>query len=169
MDMTTTRPLTATTAPAELRRAFSCFPSGVAAVCAELDGAPVGMAVSSFTSVSLEPPLVSICIDRGSRTWPLLATATRLGVSILANGQHDACRQLAAKDGNRFEGLQLETTPDRAVFVIGASAWLDCVVHDTLEAGDHQVILLQVDALSADLATDPLVFHASRFHSLIGS
>jgi flavin reductase (DIM6/NTAB) family NADH-FMN oxidoreductase RutF len=166
--MVRTRPLAATTAPAELRRAFSCFPSGVAAVCAEIHGALVGMAVSSFTSVSLDPPLVSICIDRSSRTWPHLRTAARIGVSVLADDQRETCRQLSARDGDRFEYLHLETTPDHAVFLVGASAWLDCTVHTTLEAGDHHVVLLQVEALSADPSTDPLVFHASRFHRLVG-
>ena len=54
----------------ELRRAFGCFPSGVTAVCAIIDGEPVGMAASSFTSVSIDPPLASICVQKSSTTWP---------------------------------------------------------------------------------------------------
>lgn len=165
--MTGTRLLATTTDPVHLRRAFGCFPSGVAAVCAEVDGSPVGMAVSSFTSVSLDPPLVSICTDRQSRTWPRLRTASRLGVSILADEHGAVCRQLSAKDGDRFAGLVLETSRDRAVFLSGATAWLDCSIHAELAAGDHQLVLLRVEALDAEPSTEPLVFHGSRFHRLV--
>jgi flavin reductase (DIM6/NTAB) family NADH-FMN oxidoreductase RutF len=68
--------------PQQLRRVFGSFPSGVAAVAALVAGEPVGIAASSFTSVSLDPPLVSVCIAHTSTTWPVLRTASRLGVSI---------------------------------------------------------------------------------------
>lgn len=67
----------------QLRRAFGCFPSGIT-VCALVDGTPVGMAASSFTSVSLAPPLVSVCIQHTSTTWPVLRNRPRLGLSVLA-------------------------------------------------------------------------------------
>lgn len=63
-----------------LRQAFGCFPSGVTAFCGLLDGAAEGMAASSFTSVSLDPPLVSVCVAKTSTTWPKLATLDRLGL-----------------------------------------------------------------------------------------
>jgi flavin reductase (DIM6/NTAB) family NADH-FMN oxidoreductase RutF len=140
----------------------------VAAVCAEVeDGDPVGMAVSSYTSVSLDPPLVSICVDRNSRTWPRLQTATRLGVSILADEHGAACRQLSAKNGDRFAGLELEKGCGHAVFLSGATAWLECSIHTELAAGDHWIVLLRVEALAAEPSIGPLVFHGSRFHRLL--
>lgn len=84
----------------ELRRAFGCFPSGVTAVCAPVDGAPIGMAASSFTSVSLTPQLVPVCIQHSSTTWPLLRGRPRLGLSVLAEGNDAACLRLAGRDGD---------------------------------------------------------------------
>ena len=73
--------------PQRLRHVFGAFPSGVAAVAALVGGVPVGIAASSFTSVSLDPPLVSLCVAHTSTTWPLLRGADRLGVSILGEAQ----------------------------------------------------------------------------------
>lgn len=92
----------------QLRRAFGCFPSGVTAVCALVDGEPVGMAASSFTSVSVSPPLVSVCIQNISSTWPKLRRRPRLGLSVLAEGHDAACARLASKDGDRFADVGWE-------------------------------------------------------------
>src|SRR5689334_9351603 len=91
--------------PAALRRVFGAFPTGVTALAALVDGQPVGLAASSFTSVSLDPPLVSVCLAHSSTTWPLLRRATRLGVSVLAAHQEHFGRQLSARGGDRFAGL----------------------------------------------------------------
>src|ERR1700676_3719190 len=101
----------------QLRRAFGCFPSGVTAICALVDGRPVGMAASSFTSVSVSPPLVSVCMQHSSTTWPRLRDRPRLGLSILAEGQDGACRQLASKTGDRFAGTQWTASPNGSVYV----------------------------------------------------
>jgi flavin reductase (DIM6/NTAB) family NADH-FMN oxidoreductase RutF len=154
--------------PTHLRRAFGAFPSGVAAVAALVDGAPVGIAASSFTSVSLDPPLVSLCIARTSTTWPLLRSATRLGVSILSAGQERAGRQLAAKDVDRFAEVSWRATADGAVLLDGASAWIETSIHEHVRAGDHDIALLRVHDLDADHGVSPLVFHASRFRRLDG-
>src|SRR5689334_21946313 len=79
---------------ATLRRVFGCFPSGVIAVCASVDGEPLGMAASSFTTVSVAPPLVSICVQNSSTTWPRLRRRERLGISVLAEHHGDACLSL---------------------------------------------------------------------------
>lgn len=75
-----------------LRSVFGRFPTGVTAVCAEVDGAPVGMAASSFTSVSLSPPLVSVCVQNSSQTWPVLRRARRIGVSVLSEEHEPRAR-----------------------------------------------------------------------------
>lgn len=152
--------------PAILRRAYGCFPSGVTAVCALLDGVPVGMAASSFTSVSLSPPLVSLCVQHFSRTWPKLRDRPRLGVSVLAANHDVACVNLSRKEGDRFAGVKWEPTEAGAVFVHGASAWLECSVEAEIPAGDHDIALLRIHALRAEPETTPLVFHASRFRTL---
>jgi flavin reductase (DIM6/NTAB) family NADH-FMN oxidoreductase RutF len=166
--MTITDVLVPTTDPNELRRAFSCFPSGIAAVCALVDGVPTGMAVASFTSVSLDPPLASICIDHSSSTWPKLRKSSRIGVSILSEGHERACRQLSSKQGDRFAQLDVAATAEGALMLIGATAWLDCSIDTEVQAGDHSIIVLRVESLDAHPAAAPLVFHGSRFHRLPG-
>ncbi|MBO4256212.1 flavin reductase family protein [Streptomyces griseorubiginosus] len=149
-----------------LRRTFGCFPTGVAAVCAEVDGEQVGMAVSSFTSVSLSPPLVSVCIGKDSSTWPKLRQASAVGVSVLSATHDLAGRQLASRTGNRFEGLTTTTTESGALHLEDAVALFECRIHEEVPAGDHIIVLLRVLALAAQPLTPPLVFHGSRFHQL---
>jgi flavin reductase (DIM6/NTAB) family NADH-FMN oxidoreductase RutF len=148
-----------------LRQAYGCFPSGVTAVCATRDGRPVGIAASSFTSVSIDPPLVSVCVQHTSSTWPKLSDLPRLGVSVLGEAHDAACRQIAAKTGDRFAGLRWDRTAQGAVLLHDAAAWLDCSVEQELPAGDHKIVLLRVHALRT-FDTAPLVFHGSRFRQL---
>lgn len=152
--------------PAELRRVFGAFPSGVIAIAAMIDGAPVGFAASSFTSVSLDPPLVSICVANTSTTWPVLRDAPCFGVSVLAADQEEAGRQLAARDTDRFANLDWRVTGDGAVMLEGASAWLHCSTHAVFPGGDHDIVVLRIHDLDADHAVQPLVFHASKFRRL---
>lgn len=152
--------------PAQLRRAYGCFPSGVTAICA-LEGAdPVGIAASSFTSVSMDPGLVSVCVQNSSATWPRLRAMRRLGVSVLAEDQNEACRTLSLKSGDRFAQVEWSVSGDGAVFVHGAVAWLDCSIHAEVPAGDHMIVVLVLHALRAEPERPPLVFHGSRFRQL---
>ncbi|WP_157249267.1 flavin reductase family protein [Nonomuraea typhae] len=160
--------LTSEADPATLRRAYGCFPSGVVALCGVDDAEPAGMAASSFTSVSLAPPLVSVCVANESATWPRLRVLPRLGLSVFAEGHEGVCRTLSAKDGDRFAGVSWTRTPRGAVLIGGASAWLECVLQEELPAGDHHIALLRVLALRCFPETAPLVFHGSRFRRLSG-
>ncbi|ULR55625.1 flavin reductase family protein [Streptomyces deccanensis] len=158
--------VTTPTDPAVLRQAFGCFPSGVTALCALDAGTPVGMAASTFTPVSLQPPLVSVCVQDTSSTWPRLRRQSRLGLSVLAEGQDLVCRSLAARGGDRFAGVDWESGEDGGVYVHGANLWLDCSVHAELPGGDHTIVLLEIHGLKADPDREPLVFHGSRFRRL---
>ena len=164
--MTTTSTLEQAVDPSSLRRTFACFPSGVAAVCAIAPQGPVGLLVSSFTSVSLDPPLVSICVMHGSRRWSRLRGAARLGLSFLADGQLRVCEQLSASPEECLDGLEISTTPEGAVLLRDATAWLDCSLHQEVDAGDHTLVLLRIEALRTHPAQAPLVFHNSQFHRL---
>lgn len=152
--------------PAQLRRVYGAFPSGVTAVAALIDAQPMGIAASSFTAVSLDPPLVSVCVAHSSTTWPRLAQATRFGVSVLSAEQEQAGRQLASREGDRFDALPWRATSDGAVLLEGASAWLECSIYSQVRAGDHDIVVLQVHDLDADHDVTPLVFHASQFRRL---
>ena len=156
----------ATRDTAHLRRVLGAFPTGVTVIAALVQGGPVGMAVSSFTSVSLEPPMVLACINRASTTWPVLAPAPMFGVSVLAADQQRACRQLSARGGDRFADLAWHTTSHGAVLLDGVAAWLECSTEDVHAAGDHDIVVLRVHDLGQGPSVPPLVFHRSAFRHL---
>jgi flavin reductase (DIM6/NTAB) family NADH-FMN oxidoreductase RutF len=150
----------------QLRQAFGAFPSGVAAICARVDRQPVGMAASSFTSVSVDPPLVSVCIQNSSTTWPVLRDRARLGLSVMSQWQDVACRQLASKEGDRFANIEWDAGPHDSVLVRGSSAWMEVSLYKEIEAGDHLIALLEVHGLDTSPHTPPLIFHASQFRKI---
>ncbi|WP_083868511.1 flavin reductase family protein [Nocardia niigatensis] len=151
---------------ADLRRTFAHFPSGVVAVCARLGGTLYGLVASTFVPVSLDPPLVSVCIQYSSETWPRLERASRLGVSLLSSAQAAEARGLSSRRGDRFRNVELRAGHGNAAFVAGATAWLETSVHEQVPAGDHAVVLLRVHRLSANPESEPLVFHRSGFRAL---
>ena len=152
---------------AQLRRAFASFPSGVAAVCARVSRVPVGMAASSFTSVSVDPPLVSVCIQKTSSTWPQLKTHARLGLSVLGEDHDQVCRQLASKVGDRFADVEWDAGPQGSLFIRGSSAWMEVSLYEEVPAGDHVIALLEVHGLEISERTNPLIFHGSAFHRMV--
>ncbi|MFE2722176.1 flavin reductase family protein [Kitasatospora sp. NPDC059327] len=159
------------TAPTELnagalRQAFGAYPTGVVAMSALRDGEPVGLAVSSFVSISLDPPMVSISVARTSTTWPRLAQAPVLGLSVLSRDQATLCRRLASRAGDRFDGTAWQATPDGAVLVHDAALWLTARVSAVYDGGDHEIVLMRL--LTAELfpGVEPLVFHTSQFREL---
>ena len=155
--------------PTRLREAFGVFPSGVVAVAARVDDDLVGLAASSFTSVSLEPALVSFSVANSSRTWPTLRRAGRLGLTVLADHHDDVCRQLAGPIESRFEDLDVTTTEDGATTLTDGLARFDCSIYREVEAGDHTLVLLRLHALEHADTSQPLVFHRSAFGRLEAS
>ena len=152
--------------PLTLRKVFAQHPSGVAALCAEINGEKTGLVASSFTvGVSLEPALVMFAVQKSSNTWPKLRTAARIGVSVLSERNDGACAQIASKHGDRFAGIATHTTADGALLVDESTLRLDTSIYDEIEAGDHWVILLQVHGHDVS-GHSPQIFHNSRFHSL---
>lgn len=150
-----------------IESAFAQFPSGVAAIAAVVDGAPVGLVATSFTvGVSFEPPQVLFAAQRSSRTWPVLARATRIGVSVLAQGHEQACYQLASRSGDRFAGLDIHTTASGALFLREAVMWLECRTSAIVPSGDHELVLLEVERVHADDEVEPLVYHGRAFRPL---
>jgi flavin reductase (DIM6/NTAB) family NADH-FMN oxidoreductase RutF len=155
--------------PAQLREAFGIFPTGVVAVAAEVDGQLLGLAASSFTSVSIDPPLVSINLAVSSKTWPDLRRAGHLGVTVLADHHDVVCRQLAGPVDQRFDDLDYRVTEDGAVTLDEGLAQFDCTIYREVEAGDHILVLLELHAVEHvdhHAAGAPLVFHRSGFGKL---
>lgn len=152
--------------PTDLRRVFGAYPTGVTAVAALVNGVPAGITANSFTSVSLEPPIVSISVAHTSTTWPALRTAVRLGISVLGAHQERHGHALSERRGDRFDSVRWRATADGAVLLDGASAWLDCGIEREIRVGDHDLVLLRVHALDANPDVPPLVFHGSRYRRL---
>lgn len=149
----------------ELRRGFAAFPSGVTVLAGLAEHGPVGMAVSSFVPVSLSPPLVSVCVQRTSTTWPVLRDLPRIGISVLAEHQGQISTQLAARTGDRFAGVPWHLGDRGTVLIGAAAAWFTCSIADEVRAGDHDIIVLAVHDLSAHHDA-PLVFHGSDYRRL---
>jgi flavin reductase (DIM6/NTAB) family NADH-FMN oxidoreductase RutF len=150
---------------ARFRTVLGHFPTGVTIVTG-LDGdAPVGVTIGSFTSVSLDPPLVGFLPQKNSDSWLMMADAGRFCVNVLSRDQADLCWKFS-KRGNereRFEGVQWEAGPTGAPILHRAVAWIDCEVEHVYEMGDHYFVLGRVVALDADADHDgdgphPLVF-----------
>ena len=152
--------------PASLREAFGHFPTGVIAIAAEVDGVRVGLAASTFVPVSLDPPLVSFCVQNTSETWPKLKDLPALGISVLGESHDAAAKTLAAKTGDRFAGLETESRVSGAVFVHGTSVWLESVIEQLVPAGDHTIVVLRVQEITVHDDVAPIVFHRSTFRRL---
>lgn len=153
-------------APTSLREAFGHFPTGVIAIAAEVDGTLVGLAASTFVPVSLDPPLVSFCVQNSSTTWPKLKDRPRLGISVLGESHDAAARTLAAKTGDRFAGLETHSSGGGAVFIHGTSVWLESAIEQEVLAGDHTIVVLRVHDITVHEDVAPIVFHRSAFKRL---
>ncbi len=147
------------------RSALGTFPTGVVVVAAVVDGKPNGLAVNSFTSVSLEPPLIAFCADKRSTTWPALAQAGGFTVNVLAAEQEALCRTFAARGTDRFAQVEWTPGPEGHPRIAGSVTWLDCRVHSSVDAGDHEIVLGEVIALQTQ-ELEPLAFHRGRFGRL---
>lgn len=149
-----------------LRKVFGRFPTGVTAICVVVDGAPVGFAASSFNTVSADPPLVSLCVQTGSETWPHVRDSGRIGVSIFAADQSLLCRQMASKTGDRFAGAGWTEGEGGALLIAGAAAWMETTIEFERTVGDHEIVILRVHRIGVDGDMQPLVFGDSKFQEL---
>ncbi|GAC1581662.1 MAG: flavin reductase [Sphingomicrobium sp.] len=143
----------------QYRQVLGQYPTGVCVVTSTGgDGAPAGMVVGSFTSVSLDPPLIGFFPDRGSSSWPRVAAANRFCVNILSAEQENVCRKLASKDPDKFAAIAHRPSPLGSPILDGAIAWIDCDLHSVSEAGDHFAVLGLVRQLEIAEGGLPLLF-----------
>ncbi len=145
--------------PKWFRQVLGQYPTGVCVITAcPPDSAPTGMAVGSFTSVSLDPPLVAFLPDRSSTSWPRIERARRFCVNILSAEQEPVCRRFASKAADKFEGLPYRLSARGTPILSGAVAWIDCDIHSVAEAGDHYVVMGLVRDLQIESSSLPLLF-----------
>lgn len=140
--------------PRRLRNAFGTFLTGVTVVTAhDRHGKPLGFTANSFTSVSLEPPLVLVCLANSSQNYEALITSNGFAVNVLSQTQIEISNTFARPVENRFAVGNWGKGPYGSPVLEGASAWFDCSMHKTIEAGDHVILIGQVEAF--DNTTTP--------------
>lgn len=142
------------------RTVLGHFPTGVAVITSlDPDGAPVGMTIGSFTSASLDPPLVAFFPGKDSRTFPKIQAAGHFCVNVLTEDQEWICRSFAAKGVDKFAGVDWQPGETGAPVIREAVAWIDCRIDDVREVGDHFIVIGSVEALEAVPQTlNPLLF-----------
>lgn len=162
----------AVTAAWHFRQVLGRFATGVAVVTTQSDGEPIGMTCQSFTSVSLDPPLVLFCPARTARTWPLIESARTFAINLLSAGDRELSTTMATKGANKFDGVDWRPSAvTGSPLLASASAYIDCRLENVHEAGDHFVVLGRVVALGALASppgdpTDPLIFFEGRYRRL---
>jgi flavin reductase (DIM6/NTAB) family NADH-FMN oxidoreductase RutF len=140
------------------RQVLGHFTTGVTVITAAAEAGPVGLAVGSFSSVSLEPPLVGFFADKGSTSWPKIEGTGSFCVNILGEHQEDVCRRFASKDPDKFAGLGWKATGSGSPLIDDVIAWIDCDIDQVVEAGDHFLVLGAVRELDVAHDGPPLLF-----------
>lgn len=136
-----------TTDPRLLRDAFGAFLTGVTVVTTHNEaGQPLGFTANSFTSVSLDPPLLLVCLAKTSRNFAAMTTATGFAVNVLSEGQKDVSNTFARPVEDRFAAVDWRAGPHGSPVFAGAAAWFDCAMHQIVDAGDHVILIGRVEA-----------------------
>jgi len=147
----------------ELRKALGQFATGITVITTRTaDGSPVGLTVNSFTSVSLEPPLLLWCLGRGSANYDAFRLAERHLVNVLAADQAELSKRFASRRPDRFTGLRYSDTDTGLPRLPGCIAWYECAIRSRYDEGDHVILVGRIEAF--EIASGrPLVFHDSRY------
>jgi flavin reductase (DIM6/NTAB) family NADH-FMN oxidoreductase RutF/DNA-binding IclR family transcriptional regulator len=178
MTMTVTRDGSGARAiePDWYRRVLGQYPTGVCVIAADgPEAGPCGMVVGSFTSVSLDPPLIAFYPAKSSTSWPKIETAGAFCVNILGADQEDVCRTFSAKAGDKFAKVPFHQAPQtRSPIIDGVVAWIDCDIEVVQDAGDHVLVLGRVRELDLERPGLPLLFFQGGYgrfspHSLAAS
>jgi flavin reductase (DIM6/NTAB) family NADH-FMN oxidoreductase RutF len=153
--------------PEEFRAALGAYATGVTVVTAIGPGGPSGATANAVTSLSLEPPMMLACLDRGSRTLTSVRAQGRFGVNALAAGQGELARRFSAKDpeSEKWEGVEWSERL-KLPRLAGALLWVACELRDLIDGGDH--LILTGNVLEADSGDgQPLLFHRAAYRALL--
>jgi 3-hydroxy-9,10-secoandrosta-1,3,5(10)-triene-9,17-dione monooxygenase reductase component len=146
------------------RNVLGSYPTGVAVITAlASDGQPAGMAVGSFTSASLDPPLIAFLPDKRSTSFPRIRTAEAFCVNVLAADQQSVCAMFAARGGDKFARVDWTPTGAGAPRIADVAAWIECEFVSITEAGDHYPVIGRVLELDCPGDRPPLVFCGGRY------
>lgn len=150
----------------QLRDSVGSFPSGVTVVTTRVAGQDLGLTVSSFASLSLDPALVMVCIDNRSQSIPHLRPGRPVGVSVLARDQLQIAVQFARHGVDRFADVAVRRGMFNLAFIDAAAAWFAGVVYAVHGGGDHRIITIAVEDCGRDLGKQPLLYHRGRLNEL---
>jgi len=152
--------------PAEFRTAMRCLAGGVTIVTTrEPDGRPTGLTASSFTSVSLSPPLVLVCVSHAATAYPAFAAHGWFAANLLRHDQEMLSRRFAQTGGDKFSGVGHRTGRTGLPLIEGALAALECRVIQQHEAGDHTIFVGEVEATTI-AEGEPLLYFGGVYHAL---
>lgn len=143
------------------RRALGAFATGVAVILVEDARGPVGLTVNSFTSVSLDPPLILWCLGTDTERYASFAEAERFSVNVLSAQQQDRSERFSRTDG-RAESVEVDRAPSGTPMLPGALTRLDCVVHDRSTVGDHLIVVGRVERFETREG-DGLTYYRGRY------
>jgi flavin reductase (DIM6/NTAB) family NADH-FMN oxidoreductase RutF len=149
--------------PKGMRAVLSFYPTGVAIITSLHGEKPIGFVVGSFTSISLEPPLVGFFMATTSTSLPLVQEASFFCVNVLGANQGELSARFSSKVEDRFDGIEWRQARSGAPILREAVAWLDCSVSQILEIGDHLLVVGRVIDLRATRDVTPLVFHRGSY------
>jgi 3-hydroxy-9,10-secoandrosta-1,3,5(10)-triene-9,17-dione monooxygenase reductase component len=159
--------------PDDFRRVMSHFATGVTIITAwDTDHRPTGLTASSFTSVSLHPPLILVCVSQNAQSYPAIKAAGRFAVNVLAQGQEAASRRFAtsttAPGEEKFAGLEYRPGQLGLPVLSDALARLECTVVHAYPGGDHTIFVAQVETgeWSGDAGTEPLLYFRGKYSRL---
>lgn len=147
------------------RQVMGRFASGVTVVTTASEGRLAGLTVSSFTSLSLQPMLVLVCIDRTAATHEAIARGGQFAVNILAEGQEYLSRRFASTEATKFTPGTYELSPRGLPLLSGALAQIECTLHSSLPGGDHTIFAGEVVAAQCNEGR-PLLYYRSGYHTL---
>ncbi len=153
----------------DFRTVLGHFATGVTIITAIDGGEPAGVAANSFTSVSLEPPLVLFCVARSSTTWPRIERARRFAVNILGEHQEELSRLFATKGADRFGRTDWHVGVGGSPVLHDVLAYLDCEFWAEYDGGDHIIVVGRVLDLGVSHHAGPLVFFRGEYMRLTGS
>ena len=148
---------------ARFRSVLGHFATGVTIVAGVDGDEPVGLSVNSFTSVSLDPPLVAFCAAKSSSTWPRLRTVGAFTVNVLAEHQEHLSRLFATRHADKFGDVRWWRAPSGAPVIDEVLAWIDCTMEAEYEAGDHVIVVGRVRDLDVAAEGRPLIFYRGGY------
>ncbi|MBW3626844.1 MAG: flavin reductase family protein [Actinobacteria bacterium] len=146
-----------------LRQVLGRFPTGVVVVTASDGAVPFGLSVNSFTSVSLDPPLIAFCADRRSGSWAAIRRSGAFCVNVLAEDQEAVSRVFATRGAEKFGGVGWSPAPSGSPLLDGVLAWIDCRIEAVHDGGDHEICVGRVDQLGVERDEGPLVFYRGGY------